>query len=235
MVVTTMRRPTTLRHAALLLAAAVLLTACSAAPRDSYFPPPTSPATAKISHAIHRAAVAAGDDPDRYSFAFVKTRAPVAVSDEEATVYVSDGLAALPVPVVEAVMAHEVAHEVLGHIGTRRALSLSITAGFTVLGLFAPGASLIDFVVNPIAVRAFSRRQELEADQKAVEILRAMGYPAPRRMLSDALRTVGAVGPKVKEDAGGMLSWHPAPEERLVALEPLEPPTTAAPFAVTKP
>jgi Zn-dependent protease with chaperone function len=158
------------------------------------------------------------------------------MSDEEAAIYVSDGLAALPVPVVEAVMAHEVAHEVLGHIGTRRALSLSITAGFTVLGLFAPGASLIDFIVNPVAVRAFSRRQELEADQKAVEILRAMGHPAPRRTLVEALRTVAAVvAPRPKEDPGGLLSWHPTSEERFAALEPLEPATTTSPVAVTRP
>ena len=208
---------------ALVLLCALALAACSVAPRDAYFPTPTDPNTAKVSQALYRAAVAAADDPDRYSFAFIKTRVAVAMSDEEATIYVSDGLARLPVPVVDAAIAHEVAHEVLGHIGTRRALSLSITAGFTVLGLFAPGASLIDFVANPMAVRAFSRRQELEADQKAIEILRAMGYPSPRRALADALRAVIAAGPRVKEDPSSLLSWHPTMDERLTALEPLEP------------
>src|SRR5262249_10783142 len=80
---------------------------CSAAPRDAYFPRPNEPATVKVGQALHRAAVAAGDDPDRYSFAFIKTRIAVAMSDEEATLYVSDGLASLPVPVVEAAVAHE--------------------------------------------------------------------------------------------------------------------------------
>lgn len=216
-----------------LLLAALALAACAAVPRDAYFPPPTDPATARVAHALHRAAIAAGDDPDRYSFAFIKTRVAVAVSDEEATVYVSDGLARMPEAVVDAVIAHEVAHEVLGHIGTRRALSLSITAGFTVLGLVAPGASLIDFLANPLAVRAFSRRQELEADRKAVEILRAMGYAAPRRTLADALRAVAAVGPRPREEPAAILSWHPSIEERLAALEPLEP--VSAPVAAGRP
>ena len=217
------------------LATGLLLSACASAPEGTYYASPTDPATVRMAQILHRAARAGGDDPTRYGFAFIKSPTAAAYSDEDATFYFTDGLMRQPTPIIEAVVAHEVAHEVMGHVGTRRKLSLSLTASFGALGIFAPGVGLLDFVVNPLVVRAFGRQQELKADQKAVEILRAMGYPAPRRMLSDALRTVGAVGPKVKEDAGGMLSWHPAPEERLAALEPLEPPTTAAPFAVTKP
>ncbi|HTG10520.1 MAG TPA: hypothetical protein VK746_06960, partial [Candidatus Eisenbacteria bacterium] len=69
-------------------------------------------------------------------------------------------------------------------VGTRRKLSLSLTASFGALGIFAPGAGLLDFVVNPLVVRAFGRHQELQADQKAVEILRAMGHATPRRSLA---------------------------------------------------
>jgi Zn-dependent protease with chaperone function len=160
----------------------------------------------------------------------IQSPAPSAFSDEDAVFYFSDGLAAQPLPVVEAVVAHEVAHEVLGHIGTRRALSLSITAGFSLLGIVAPGVSLLDFVANPIAVRAYSRRQELEADRKAVEILRAMGHAAPRRSLAAALHALAQASPKPKEDLGGLLATHPALDERLGELEPLEgqPPVASA-------
>lgn len=207
--------------AALLLA--VLAAGCASAPAGAYFPPPAHPSTTRVAHILHRAATAAGDDPARYSFAYVQSAAPMAMSDEEATIYLSDGLLRLPVPVLEAVIAHEVAHEVLGHIGTRRALTLSITAGFTVLGVFAPGAGLLDVLVNPVAVRAFSRRQELEADRKAVEILRAMGHRTPRRVLATALRVMAETGPRPKEDLSGIFATHPGLEERLLALEPLEP------------
>ncbi len=206
------------------LALAMLVAGCASVPPGAYFPPPSDPATGRVAHVLHRAAVAAGDDPTRYSFAFVKTPAAAAFSDEDAIFYFTEGLAAQPLPVVEAVVAHEVAHEVLGHIGTRRALSLSITAGFTLLGIVAPGVSLLDFVANPVAVRAFSRRQELEADRKAVEILSAMGHAAPRRSLASALSAISRVSPRPKEDLGGLLASHPSLDERLAALEPLEAP-----------
>lgn len=212
---------------------AVLLAGCSVVPPGAYYPLPSDPATSRVAGVLHRAAVAAGDDPARYSFAFVKTKVSAAFSDEEATFYFTEGLAAQPLPVVEAVVAHEVAHEVLGHIGTRRALALSISAGFTVLGVVAPGVNLVDFLVNPIAVRAFSRRQELEADRKAVEILRAMGHPAPRRVLALALSSLAAASPKPREDLGGLLASHPSLHERLAALEPLEAPLT--PVAIAGP
>jgi len=41
------------------------------------------------------------------------------------------------------------------------------------------GVGLLDFMVNPLVVRVFSRNQELAADRRAVEILRDMGDPAP--------------------------------------------------------
>lgn len=210
------------KRGVLLAAVALLLAACATAPAGTYFPDPRHPLTQKVSHALYRTALAAGDDPTRYSFALVSTEAAQVYSDADATFYVTNGLAHLPIPVVEAVLAHEVAHEVLQHVGKRRALSLSITAGFTVLGIIFPGTSLADFLVNPLVVRAFSRDQEKQADAKAVEILRAMGYRAPRRALALALQTVDqANGKEVPQ--GRLLAAHPPLAERLAALEPLEP------------
>ena len=206
-----------------LLAVVALAAGCASAPSGSYYPPSANPATAQMAHTLHRAASAAGDDPSRYSFGFIQSPVAAAYSDEDATFYVTDGLMRLPAPVVDAAVAHEVAHEVLGHVNSRRALALTLSAGFGAAGLVAPGAGLLDFVVNPLAVRAFSRRQELAADQKAVEILRAMGHAAPRRTLADALRTIDGVSPRPKEQLSGVLSTHPSLDDRLAALEPLEP------------
>jgi len=217
------------------LSAVLLLSACATAPEGTYYATPTDPSTVRMSHILHRAAVAAGDDPERYGFAFIKSPTAAGYSDEDATFYFTDGLMRQPTPIVEAVVAHEVAHEVLGHVGTRRKLSLSLTASFGALGLFAPGAGLLDFVVNPLVVRAFSRRQEMEADQKAVEILRAMGHPAPRRSLATALETLAAHTPKEREGLEGLLATHPSLDERLAALEPLEAPTKAAAPSTARP
>jgi Zn-dependent protease with chaperone function len=202
-----------------LLVAAALLAGCATAPPGAYFPPPANAATVRVSDVLYRAAMAAGDDPERYSFAFVQSRVATAYSDEEAVFYLTDGLLRMPVDVVEAVVAHEVAHEVLGHIGDRRRLSLSIFAGFTLLGMVAPGVGLLDFIVNPIAVRAFSRHQELAADHRAVEILAAMGHKDPQATMANALRALNATSPRPKEGLTGLLSTHPTIEERLAALE----------------
>ncbi|MDO8476124.1 MAG: hypothetical protein Q7W02_07980 [Candidatus Rokubacteria bacterium] len=117
-------------------------------------------------------------------------------------------------PVLQAVSAHEVAHEVLDHVGTRRRMAV---------GFFVPGVGLLDFMVNPLVIRAFSRKQELAADQRAVEILRGMGDPTPRRSLAEALRTVDEAPVRSQEGEGGALDIRPSLKERLSALDPLEP------------
>jgi Zn-dependent protease with chaperone function len=220
------------------VATGLMLSACVTAPDGSYYPVPTDPSTVMVSQILNRAAVAGGDDPQRYSFGFIKSPTAAAYSDEDATFYFTDGLTRQPRPIIEAAVAHEVAHEILGHVGTRRKLSLALTASFSAAGLLAPGAGLLDFVVNPLVVRAFGRQQELQADQKAVEILRAMGHPAPRRLLATALQTLAAHTPREREGLEGLLATHPALDERVAALEPLEAPArppAATPVARAKP
>src|SRR5256886_11256885 len=131
----------------------------AAAGPDSY-PTPADPETRVLAEALWRAAKAASDDPGEYSFAMIRTRKVSAYTVEDATFYFTQGLARQPAKIIDALVAHEVAHEVLGHIGERRALSLSLGAGFTVLGIAIPGAGLLDFVANPLIIRAFPRDQE---------------------------------------------------------------------------
>lgn len=197
----------------------ISLAGCTSFPARAYYSPP-SPRTSVLAPTLYRAAQAAGDDPTRYSFALIRTRRVTAVSDEDAIFYFSEGLADQPPAVVDALVAHEVAHEVLKHVGQRRALSIGVSAGFAILGFVVPGLGLADFIVNPIVVRAFTREQELEADRRAIDILRSMGHVAPRRMLEQALNAAAAInGPQPT----GLMAKEPALDDRLAALEPLEP------------
>lgn len=202
---------------------AIFVAGCAGLPAGTYYPPPGDPNTLRVANTLHRAAVAAGDDPARYTFALIKTRQPVASTDEDATFYFSDGLAQMPTPVLQAVIAHEVAHEVLDHVGTRRRMAVGMTGGFSAAGFFVPGVGLLDFMVNPLVVRAFSRKQELAADQRAVEILRDLGDPTPRRSLAQALRAVDAAPVRSQEGEGGAFDIRPSLKERLSALDPFEP------------
>ena len=119
---------------------------CATVPDRAYFPPPEAADTRVLATTLYRVATAAGDDPTRYSFALIGTRDVSAFTADDATFYFSEGLARQPVAVVDALVAHEVAHELLGHRGQRRALSLGLAAGFTVLGVVVPGAGLLDLV-----------------------------------------------------------------------------------------
>jgi len=213
------------------LGLSVLASGCAGLPSGAYYPEPRDPNTARVATILYRAAVAAGDDPSRYSFCFIRTHHPVAYTDEDATFYFSDGLARMPTPVLEAMVAHEVAHEVLDHVGTRRRMSVGMTGGFSIAGLFIPGTGLLDMMLNPIVVRAFSRKQEIEADRRAVEILRSMGDPTPRRSLAAAIRAVEDAPVKSQEGRGAALDTRPTLQARLDALEPLE----SAPLADAAP
>lgn len=205
-------------RAALVLSLLLLTAGCAGLDERAYYPP-TGGGTRALAETLYRAAQAAGDDPARYSFALLATRDVSTYSADDATLYLSEGLARQPQKVIEALIAREVAHEVLGHAGQRRALSWSISAGFTVLGFVVPGAGLLDFAVNPLVVRAFTRDQVIAADLRAVEILRDMGHRAPRETLAAALRAAQAVnGPP----RSGLLATAPTLEERLTALGPLD-------------
>src|SRR5262245_35712858 len=216
-------RTMSIRAVPVLVVLALAAAGCAAAgPAGGYFPSPKDPSTVRVADTLRRAAIAAGDDPARYSFGFINTPVAAAYSDEDGTFYVTDGLLRLPAPVLDAMIAHEVAHEVLGHMGSRRALALTLSASFSAGGALVPGVGLVDFLANPLAVRAFSRHQEMIADQKAVEILYDMGYRAPRRTLAEAIVTVARARPKPKEGLGGLFDPNPSMDDRLAALEPLE-------------
>ena len=97
------------------------------------------------------------------------------------------------------------------------------------LGLFVPGGGLADFVVNPLVIRAYSREQELAADQRTIEILRDMGHLAPRQALAGALRAAAAANPPASPFIEQrILAREPDLEDRLAALEPLEATAVAA-------
>src|SRR5262245_28906757 len=102
-----------------LLLVLTLATGCALIPPThpdlAYYPSPRDPATVRISHTLHRAAAAAGDDPDRYSFGLIQTTQVTSFVGYDATLYFSDGLVHLSQRHVDALVARTVAHEMLGH------------------------------------------------------------------------------------------------------------------------
>src|SRR5260370_10771225 len=132
------------------LVLALIGAGCASLPEGTYFHERGAADVIRVANILYRAADAAGDDPTRYSFALIRTMHPVAFTDEDATFYISDGLARMPTSVLEAAIAHEVAHEVLDHVGSRRRMSAGMVGGFSAAGPGVPRVGLVDLAVKPL-------------------------------------------------------------------------------------
>jgi predicted Zn-dependent protease len=114
------------------------------------------------------------------------------------------------------VLAHEIAHDDLGHVARAQVLGVGLNLGVILLEQLIPGSSAVTPVAGTLIARGHSRSEELEADRHAVEILERAGYP--KEVMIDALAWVMKSSP---QDGGGFLSTHPATSERIEALRRL--------------
>jgi predicted Zn-dependent protease len=112
------------------------------------------------------------------------------------------------------IMAHEVAHEDLGHVAQMQALGAGLNLGVYLLEELVPGSSAITPVAGELIARGYSRNEELDADRHAVAILGRAGYP--KQTLIAALSWVARASGG--DDGGGFLSTHPATSERIAEL-----------------
>ena len=167
-------------------------------------------------------AEAIGWDPETIRVAEVKTREKEPISEINAAslgdrkFYVTRGFidaATRDRCVGWGVLAHEFAHDELGHVTSRQVASAVTSVIGSAVGMFIPGGGYAVQAVAFPALRAYGRHHEREADQKAVEILRkAARPPGAMRWTLERLQTPG------REGGGGWLGTHPALAERVDAL-----------------
>lgn len=115
------------------------------------------------------------------------------------------------------VLAHEVAHEDLGHVAKTQALATGVEFAMVVLDQIYPGVSSLTPVAGQLVVNAYTRTEESEADAHAVEIMRRAGYDGKSIMagsLTWIARTEG-------ESGGGFFATHPATGDRIRAVRNL--------------
>jgi len=116
-----------------------------------------------------------------------------------------------------AVLAHEIAHDDLGHVAKAQALGAGVEIGAAILDQIFPGAGQIAPVAGTLITRAYSRQEELEADRHGVQILQRAGLPKEameRTLVWLESQTGGSSG-------GGFFSTHPGTDERIAALRKL--------------
>ena len=111
------------------------------------------------------------------------------------------------------VLAHEVAHDDLGHVAKQQALQTGLSVGMVILDQVIPGSGALTPVAGTLISRAYGRQEEYQADKHGAEILKRAGY-GPKVMeetLTWLLATEGG-------SQGGFFSTHPATDDRIGAL-----------------
>jgi predicted Zn-dependent protease len=114
------------------------------------------------------------------------------------------------------VLAHELAHDDLGHVAKAQALGAGVGIGVIILDQILPGSGYITPVAGALITRGYSRQEEYAADRHGVDVLRRAGYSKDvmTKTLTWLLQTEGAGG-------GGLLATHPGTQERIDALKKL--------------
>jgi metalloprotease len=111
------------------------------------------------------------------------------------------------------VIAHELAHEDLGHVAKTQRLGKGVGVGIALLEQIFPGSKAITPLAGQLIVNRYTQREEYAADSHGAGILYRAGY-RPEIMadtLSWLLRVEGG-------GSGGFFATHPGTEERIQAL-----------------
>lgn len=116
-----------------------------------------------------------------------------------------------------AIMAHEVAHEDLGHVAKQQALGTGIGIGAVILDQIIPGAGRVAPIAGALIQRSYSRSEEYAADRHGVELLKRVGRD--KTVMIDTLTwLMNTSGP---DGGGGFFSTHPATGDRIDVLRKL--------------
>ena len=112
------------------------------------------------------------------------------------------------------VLAHEIAHEDLGH--PAKAQVVGVGLGVALLEQLFPGSSAVTPIAGTLISGSYTRPLELQADRHAVTLLERAGYS--RNTMADTLAWLMRHN---GNNGGGILSTHPATSERIQALRAL--------------
>jgi predicted Zn-dependent protease len=112
------------------------------------------------------------------------------------------------------VLAHELAHDDLGHVAKAQTLGVGVGIGVIVLDQLFPGSGSLTPLAGALITNGYSRQEEYDADRHGVDLLRGAGYSKDVMIntLTWLMQTEGASG-------GGFLASHPGTQDRIDALK----------------
>ena len=112
---------------------------------------------------------------------------------------------------LESILAHEIAHDDLGHVAKAQALGAGLNIATVLLDQFFPGSGQLAPLAGNLAIRAYGRNEEYAADTHGVVLLRRIHANGKERMVDTMTwlqRTAGNSG-------GGFFATHPATDDRI--------------------
>ncbi len=112
------------------------------------------------------------------------------------------------------VLAHEIAHQDLGHAAKAQVLNTGLNVGAALLQQLFPGSGAIAPIAGTLVARSYGRTEEYAADRHAIDILRRAGYS--KEIMVDTLSWIRQVS---GDSGGGFLSTHPGLDDRIAALK----------------
>lgn len=153
---------------------------------------------------------------DRIEISVIEDRAINAATAGNGRYFVTTGLLRRATEdSLRGVLAHEIAHEDLGHPARAQVVGAGLSIGAALLEQWFPGSGAIAPVAGALISNQYTRPLELEADRHAVKLLERAGYS--KRTMIDTLEWLR----HLNGDSGGGLSSHPATSERIQALSSL--------------
>jgi putative metalloprotease len=113
------------------------------------------------------------------------------------------------------VLAHELAHQDLGHVAKTQTLGTGLNIGIALLDQILPGSSAITPLASQVILNRYTQREEYAADRHGAEILQRAGYPGTEIMASTLTWLMQTEG---GSSGGGFFATHPATTDRIEAL-----------------
>jgi predicted Zn-dependent protease len=114
------------------------------------------------------------------------------------------------------VLAHEIAHEDLGHPSKAQIIGTGVGLGAVLLEKVFPGSGAIAPIAGTLVTAHYTRPMELAADRHAITLLERAGYSK-----NTMVNTLTWLMQRNGDTGGGIFATHPATSERIQALQAL--------------
>ncbi len=118
---------------------------------------------------------------------------------------------------LQAILAHETAHEDLGHVAKAQAVGAGLNIGMVILDQLIPGSAALTPIAGQLLASKYSRTEEYAADKHGVDLLRRIDKP--KEQMIDALTWLTQIE---GNSPGGFLASHPATGDRIDALRQMK-------------